>query len=103
VCDGIVRTPSEVASFAKCLHTKEKLLLRELGYGEEEMRFQVVGEEAIPKPLRHALEGATSTRKIVETYVNGDGVTYIMFLVVSLDPGATTRVSRFLLKASFPE
>jgi hypothetical protein len=102
-CDGILKTPSDVAQFGKCFRTKEKLFLEELGYGEAEMKFQLVDVAAIPKVLRAQLDGVTAAQRIVTTYVNGDGVTYTMFFIVLQGPGSGNLVSRFLLKASFSE
>jgi hypothetical protein len=103
VCDGILKAPTDVAQFGKCFRTKEKLLLEELRYGEEQMKFQLVDVAAIPKALRAQVDGKTAAQSIVTTYVNGDGVTYIMFFVLQPGPGGGSLVSKFLLKASFPE
>jgi hypothetical protein len=102
LCEGVVKDGAGLDAMTTCFAKKETLFLEELKRGED-LAPKVVDPGHAPKSLMKLLDKSESEQTLVSGYINGDGVTYGLLLVVAPGDSGKAGVSTFALKASFPE
>lgn len=95
-CDGSAADSAKLAGLVDCLAKREKMLMEELGRAEK-LPLQVVAPAKVPAALDKLVGRPAGNERLVTTFINGDGITFELVLIVTPGEGKAKAGVRALL------
>src|SRR5262249_10825080 len=104
LCEGGAKDAAALERLMKCFAKKEDLFLGELQWAADaNFDPKVVDAKHASKELLKLLSKTERAQKLVEGFINGDGVTYGLLFAIAPGEAGKPGVSALALSAFFPE
>jgi|GEM_PF-4712509 len=86
LCNGTAADVKQLTTMMSCLEKHVSLLFEELGQAEK-LRLRVVTLREVPPSLLKVIETPNAGHRMVSTFINGDGITFELLLLIAPTDG----------------